>query len=177
MNSYPGFKVNRKEFKPLLRSGFSDSALHKSAVINGFPPHRPKKVQHKRHKKKFVGAMMWNKSSKNGPSSSDSEDNSEDDDDDNEAYDYVSLFQICMNYLFPRAFPIQPVYWWIKSAQSVSDLREKSAGKILSPVGRCSIFPEGVFVQSTSEKDVTKIYFPGVKEMFKASNRSIRNIK
>ncbi|XP_025202248.1 uncharacterized protein LOC112599536 [Melanaphis sacchari] len=170
MNSYPGCTVNRKEFKPLWLSGFSDSALHKSTVIHGSLLNRSKKVQHKRYKRKFIGAMSYN-----DLSSSDSENDSEDDD--NEEYDYVSLFQICMNYLFPRLFPIQPVHRWIKSAQSVSDLKERSAGKILSPVGRCSIFPQGVLVQSITEKNVTKIYFPGAKEMFKASNRSIRNNK
>ncbi|XP_027851695.1 uncharacterized protein LOC114130827 [Aphis gossypii] len=171
MNSYSGSKVSSKEFKPLLRSGFSDSALYKHDIINRSPPNRPKKVQHRRYQRKSAGTKSY-KSSKNDLSSSDSEDESEDDD--NDAYDYVSIFQIWMNYLFPRAFPIQPVHRWIKSAQSVSDLREKSTGKILSPVGPCSIFPQGVFI---SEKDVTKIYFPRVKEMFKASNRSTRNNK
>jgi len=106
------------------------------------------------------------------PSSSDSEEDSEDcDDDENEVYDYISLFQVWMNYLFPRAFRTQPVHRWIKSAQSVSNLRERNTGKILSPVGQCSLFPQGVWVQSTTEIDVTKIYFTKAQETFKAPSR------
>jgi len=112
------------------------------------------------------------------PSSSDSEEDCDSDSDtEEEAYDYISLFQVWMNFLFPRAFRSQPVHRWIKSAHSVSNLRERSTGKILSPVGRCSLFPQGVFVQSTTEKDVTKICFPGAQETFKAPSRSSRNHK
>lgn len=111
-------------------------------------------------------------------SSSDSEDDYDDFDDDNEeAYDYISLFQVWMNFLFPRAFPTQPVHRWIKSAQSVSSLRERSTGKILTPVGQCSLFPQGVFVQSTTENDVTKICFPGAQETFNAPSHKNRSHK
>jgi len=109
------------------------------------------------------------------PSSSDSEDDCEDyDNDKEESYDYISLFQVWMNFLFPRAFLTQPVHRWIKSAQSVSNSSERSTGKILSPVGQSSLFPKGVFVQSTTENEVTKICFPGAQETFKAPSRPNR---
>lgn len=112
------------------------------------------------------------------PSSSDSEEDCDSDSNTEEpAYDYISLFQVWMNFLFPRVFRSQPVHRWIKSAHSVSNLGERSTGKILSPVGRCSLFPQGVFVQSTTEKDVTKICFPGAQETFKAPSRPSRNHK
>ncbi|XP_022176165.1 uncharacterized protein LOC111037738 [Myzus persicae] len=154
MNSGSDNFAKRKELKPLLRSGYRDGELYKSTVPN-------------------ENLNLFCHSYNGEPSSSDSDEDSEDDDEE-EAYDYISLFQVWLNFLFPRAFRIQPVHRWVKSAHSVSDLRERSTGKILSPVGRCSLFPEGVFVQSTTEKDVTKICFPGAQETFTAPSRPSR---
>ncbi|XP_060865842.1 uncharacterized protein LOC132941706 [Metopolophium dirhodum] len=146
--------ITRKEFKPIKRSG------HKSTSKN---------------ERNNVETII---SYDNCLSSSDSEDDYEDcDDDEEETHDYISLFQVWMNFLFPRAFRTQPVHRWIKSAQSVSNFKERSTGKILSPVGQCSLFPQGVFVQSTTENEVTKIYFPGAQETFETPRRSHKQIK
>jgi len=79
---------------------------------------------------------------------------------------YVSLFQVCMNYLFPREFPMpSTIYRFkVKCDQSVSDPKKRIIGKLLSPVRRCSKFPKGIFVQSPSENLVTKIYCPGAED-------------
>jgi len=79
---------------------------------------------------------------------------------------YVSLFQVCMNYLFPREFPMPSTIYRFKvnCDQSVSDPKKRIIGKLLSPVGRCSKFPKGIFVQSPSENLVTKIYCPGAED-------------
>jgi len=85
---------------------------------------------------------------------------------------YVSLFQVCMNYLFPREFPMpSTIYRFkVKCDRSVSDPNKKIIGKILSPVGRCSKFPKGIFVQSPSENRVTKIYCPGAEDKYLCRN-------
>jgi len=64
MNSYSGSKVSSKEFKPLLRSGFSDRALYKSDVINRSPLNHSKKFQHRRYKRKFAGTKSYKSSKK-----------------------------------------------------------------------------------------------------------------
>ncbi|XP_008186842.1 uncharacterized protein LOC100572689 [Acyrthosiphon pisum] len=150
----------RKQFKPIKRSGYRDGNPYKSTAKN---------------ERKNVETII---SYDNYPSSSDSEDDYEDcDDDKDESYDYISLFQVWMNFLFPRAFRTQPVHRWIKSAHSVSNLRERSTGKILPPVGECSLFPKGVFVQSFTENEVTKIYFPGAQATFMDPSRPSRSHK
>lgn len=85
---------------------------------------------------------------------------------------YVSLFQVCMNYLFPREFPMpSTIYRFkVKGDRSVSNTKKKIIGKILSPVGRCSKFPKGIFVQSPSEELVKKIYCPGAKDKYLCRN-------
>lgn len=79
---------------------------------------------------------------------------------------YVSLFHVCMNYLFPREFPMpSTIYRFkVKCDQSVSDQKKRIIGKILSPVEWCSKFPKGIFVQSPSENLVTKLYCSGVED-------------
>ncbi|CAI6352562.1 unnamed protein product [Macrosiphum euphorbiae] len=156
------FRITRKEFKPIKRSGYKNGDPYKSTSRNG---------------RNNVRTII---SYDNSSSSSDSEDDyNVSDDDKEESYEYISLFQVWMNFLFPRAFRTQPVDRWIKSAQSVSNSNERSTGKILSPVGECTLFPKGVFVQSTTENEVTEIYFYGAREKFKASSskRSHKQIK
>jgi len=64
MNSYSGSKISSKEFKSLLRSGFSDTTLYKNDVINRPPLNRPKKVQHSRYQMEQSDGTKSYKSSK-----------------------------------------------------------------------------------------------------------------
>lgn len=78
---------------------------------------------------------------------------------------YVSLFQVCMSYMFPRAFPLPSTEYRfrVKSDCLLSDPTNKIIGKILTPVDRCSKIPKGVFLLTPSEDGVIKIYCPGAK--------------
>lgn len=73
-----------------------------------------------------------------------------------------------MNKLFPNLFPLPaPIQCRIKSAGSVSCEDRKNAGKILVPTGRCTMFPNGMVLETAAGYNVTEICFPESGQTFK----------
>lgn len=79
----------------------------------------------------------------------------------------VSYLRSWMHRLFPSIFPIPGLYQGrIKSADMVSGREKRKTGKMFVPVGQCSMFPKGMFVQTSDNYNVTKICFPESRQMF-----------
>ncbi|XP_022160764.1 uncharacterized protein LOC111026894 [Myzus persicae] len=160
MNSCQSSSTSRKES---IR--FSDSVLQRNAKVMRDLRNRLNNCRNRRPDPKYNRAMC-STSSKNDRSSGNSEYRSIEGSEKETCY--VSLFEVCMNYLFPTAFPLpSTIYRFkVKCNQSLSDPKKKIIGKILSPIGRCSKIPKGIFVQSPSENLVTKIYCPGAEDKY-----------
>ncbi|XP_025202246.1 uncharacterized protein LOC112599534 [Melanaphis sacchari] len=164
MNSRPSSATSRKE---TIR--FNNSVLRKNArIMRSFR----KCSRDCWNSTETKTAVCFSKSS--AQNSGGSQCSSGDDDDDRETC-YISLFQVCMNYMFPKAFPMPTTEYRfrIKNDCFISDPTKKITGKILSPVGKYSKFPKGIFLLSPSENRVIKLYCPGDKD-----NRSkCRNVE
>lgn len=80
----------------------------------------------------------------------------------------ITYFYEHLHSLFPKYFPIPGEYGGkIKSARMVFDRNERGTGKIFVPVGgSCSMFPKGVFVQTKTGYNITKIIFPKSGQTF-----------
>ncbi|XP_026818920.1 uncharacterized protein LOC113557544 [Rhopalosiphum maidis] len=155
MNSFPSSVTSRKE---TIR--FNDSELQKNARIMRSFRKCSNDCRNKCTKTKSAECLPQSSAQSSGDSKC-----SSGDDGGNRETCYVSLFQVCMNYLFPRAFPMPSTEYRfrVKCDRMISDPTKKITGKILSPVGRCSKFPKGIFILSPSESRVMKIYCPGAK--------------
>lgn len=81
---------------------------------------------------------------------------------------YVSFYQAFMNKIFPSLYPLpRPLQWRIMSASSEDGQGEKRAGKILVPMGRCSMFPDGMVMETEVGYNVTEIHFPDSGQTFR----------
>ncbi|CAH1732781.1 unnamed protein product [Aphis gossypii] len=156
MNSYSSSATSRKE---TIR--FDDSVLKKNARIMKSFRNCSNDCWSRRTKTKSEGCRSKSSAQRSDGSS---ECSSRGDGDDRETC-YVSLFQVCMSYVFPRAFPLPSTEYRfrVKSDRLLSDPTNKIIGKILTPVDKCSKIPKGVFLLTPSEDGVIKIYCPGAK--------------